>query len=64
VLSGLLAPLADESISVFAISTFDTDWVLVPAGQADKAAEAWSRAGHSVRAAGRSTNQLSEGQER
>ena len=30
VLSGLLAPLADAAVPVFTLSTFDTDWVLVP----------------------------------
>ena len=63
VLSGLLAPLAAESISVFTISTYDTDWVLVPADQAEKAAQAWRRAGHAVRAAGHPAEQVSEGQE-
>jgi hypothetical protein len=29
VLSGLLAPLADAGVSVFALSTFDTDYLLV-----------------------------------
>ena len=51
VLHSLLAPLAEEQISVFAQSTFDTDWILVPAGDADRAAEAWRRSGHEVRAA-------------
>ena len=48
VLLSLLQPLADASISVFTISTFDTDWVLVPLGDADRAAEEWRRAGHEV----------------
>jgi hypothetical protein len=51
VLSGLLSPLADAQIPVFTISTFDTDWVLVPTAQADHAAEAWRRDGHTVRGA-------------
>ena len=49
VLSSLLAPLADAEVSVFALSTFDTDWLLVPAGAADRAEQAWQAAGHSVR---------------
>jgi hypothetical protein len=48
VLAGLLEPLADEAISVFTLSTFDTDWILVPADRADDAAEAWRRRGHTV----------------
>jgi hypothetical protein len=48
VLAGLLEPLAAEAISVFTLSTFDTDWILVPADRADDAAEAWRRRGHTV----------------
>lgn len=48
VLVALLTPLADAGISVFTISTFDTDWLLVPVGKADKAEEAWQRQGHTV----------------
>lgn len=48
VLLGLLGPLAEEGISVFTISTFDTDWILVPKNDAERAAEAWRRRGHTV----------------
>jgi len=48
VLSALLAPLAEAAIPVFTISTFDTDWILVPVAVADEAAEAWRRRGHTV----------------
>jgi hypothetical protein len=48
VLATLLQPLAVAEISVFTISTFDTDWVLVPINDADRAAEAWRRSGHEV----------------
>jgi uncharacterized protein len=51
VLSALLAPLAEAGISVFTISTFDTDWILVPGAEADRAAEEWRRRGHTVVAA-------------
>jgi uncharacterized protein len=51
VLSTLLAPLAQAEVSVFVISTFDTDWILVPLQDADKAAEEWRRRGHTVVAA-------------
>ena len=55
VLAGLLAPLAGAGISVFTVSTFDTDWILVPAASADAAAEVWADAGHAVEAAGPTT---------
>lgn len=48
VLVALLAPLAEEGVSVFALSTFDTDWILVPKNDADRAEEAWRRSGHEV----------------
>ncbi|MFC5179710.1 ACT domain-containing protein [Nocardioides taihuensis] len=51
VLSTLLAPLAEAEISVFTLSTFDTDWILVPVDAADRAAEVWREAGHEVEAA-------------
>lgn len=51
VLSTLLAPLAVAEIPVFPMSTFDTDWILVPQAQADRAAEEWQRRGHTVAAA-------------
>ena len=35
--AGLLGPLAEEQIQVFTLSTFDTDWILVPArGRRDR----------------------------
>jgi len=48
VLSELLRPLAAAQISVFTISTYDTDWVLVPVNDASLAAEEWRRSGHEV----------------
>jgi hypothetical protein len=48
VLVELLTPLAEEEISVFTISTFDTDWILVRTSEAERAAEAWRGAGHEV----------------
>ncbi|HEY1118475.1 MAG TPA: ACT domain-containing protein [Acidimicrobiales bacterium] len=48
VLVELLTPLAEEEIRVFTLSTFDTDWILVPTGMADTAEEAWRRSGHTV----------------
>ena len=52
VLAGLLTPLAEAQVPVFAVSTFDTDWVLVPTDDADRAVQAWTRAGHAVEEAG------------
>ncbi|NYG57465.1 hypothetical protein BJ980_000388 [Nocardioides daedukensis] len=51
VLAALLAPLAEEKISVFSLSTFDTDWILVPMQRVDDATQAWRRRGHTVAAA-------------
>lgn len=48
VLAGLLTPLAEAGVSVFTISTFDTDWILVPDADADRAADEWRRRGHTV----------------
>jgi len=48
VLHGLLEPLAEAEISIFSISTYPTDWILVPTEKADEAAEAWRRRGHTV----------------
>ena len=49
VMSALLEPIAEAEISILAVSTYDTDWILAPADQADDAAAAWRRRGHSVR---------------
>jgi hypothetical protein len=51
VLSRLLAPLAEGSVSVFALSTFDTDYLLVRAAQLDLAIRTLSAAGHQLVAA-------------
>ena len=51
VLSALLTPLAEAGVSIFALSTFDTDYLLVRAAQLDLAIETLSAAGHSVAAA-------------
>jgi hypothetical protein len=47
-LAQLLAPLAEAGITAFAQSTFDTDWLLIPADRAEEAAEIWRRRGHTV----------------
>jgi hypothetical protein len=48
VLASLVQPLADAGVSVFAISTFDTDYVLVKEGDVEKAVETLCQAGHEV----------------
>lgn len=48
VLAGLAGPLADAGVPVFVVSTFDTDWVLVPGGRLPDAVRALSAAGHVV----------------
>ena len=44
----ILTPLVQAGISVLGISTFDTDWVLVPSDRTADAADAWRRAGFVV----------------
>ena len=46
VLASLTAPLAQADISIFAVSTFDTDYILIKEEQVDKAIGALSEAGH------------------
>jgi GNAT superfamily N-acetyltransferase len=48
VLSSLVGPLADARISVFVISTFDTDYLLVKEADSHRAVEVLRRAGHTV----------------
>ncbi len=45
---GSEAPVFEAEISIFAISTFDTDYVLVKGEKLEDAAEALRRAGHRV----------------
>ncbi len=48
VLAALAEPLAREGISIFAISTFDTDYVLVKDADLPRALAALASAGHVV----------------
>ena len=48
VLASLLGPLASGSIPVFVVSTFDTDYILVKADQAQRAGEILKAEGHKV----------------
>ena len=49
ILVGLAAPLAQAGISIFAISTYDTDYVLVKEAKLESAVAVLSQAGHQVR---------------
>jgi hypothetical protein len=48
VLVSLAEPLARAGIPIFVISTFDTDYLLIHAGDLGRATEALTRAGHQV----------------
>ena len=48
VLSSFAAPLASARISLFAISTFDTDYILVKSGDLPAACRALTAAGHTL----------------
>ena len=46
VLSSLLGPLAEAKVNILAISTYDTDYLLVKEEKAGRAVEVLRRAGH------------------
>ncbi|HMB91624.1 MAG TPA: ACT domain-containing protein, partial [Rhodothermales bacterium] len=48
ILASLVNPLAEAGISVFAISTFDTDYLLVKRATLAQALDALSEAGHRI----------------
>jgi hypothetical protein len=48
VMASLVGPLAGAGIPVFVVSTFDTDYLLVKAGDFDRAAAQLREAGHRV----------------
>lgn len=48
ILKSVLDPLAAAGVGIFAISTFDTDYVLVQAPQLDFAVEALGAHGHQI----------------
>jgi len=48
ILVSIATPLANAGISIFAISTFDTDYVLVKADVLDKAIQVLQKAGHQI----------------
>ncbi|MBB5234515.1 ACT domain-containing protein [Deinococcus budaensis] len=48
ILAAVLDPLRDAGVGIFALSTFDTDYVLVPAARLAEARAALRGAGHTV----------------
>lgn len=48
VLVDVLAPLAEDGVTVHVLTTFTTVWVLVPSTEVERASEAWRRRGHTV----------------
>jgi len=48
ILAALLAPLAKAGIGIFAVSTFDTDYILVKKENLEKALSVLSAEGHEV----------------
>lgn len=48
ILAALAAPLAAAGVSIFAVSTYDTDYLLVPERQIAEAIAALERSGHKI----------------
>ncbi|MEV0267292.1 MAG: ACT domain-containing protein [Hamadaea sp.] len=51
ILASIATPLAQARVNIFAFSTFDTDYVLVPAVRLNAALAALTGAGHRIKAA-------------
>jgi hypothetical protein len=51
ILASLAGPLAKAGISIFAVSTYDTDYLFVPAAQEHEAIQVLKGAGHTVHSA-------------
>ncbi|GGK89586.1 ACT domain-containing protein [Deinococcus radiotolerans] len=49
ILASVLNPLRDAGVGIFALSTFNTDYVLVAATDLDRSVAALREAGHTVR---------------
>jgi hypothetical protein len=49
ILASVLEPLARAGIGIFATSTFSTDYVLVKAGDVERAVQTLQAAGHHIR---------------
>jgi hypothetical protein len=48
IIAGLSAALADAGVSIFALSTYDTDYVMVKLADLDRAVAALRQAGYTV----------------
>ena len=48
VLASLVVPLADAGVSIFALSTYDTDYILVKESDLESSRQALEHAGHKV----------------
>ena len=48
ILASLTAPLAEAGISIFAISTYDTDYIMVKAVDLERAVAVLSSSGHEI----------------
>ncbi|MGC9667133.1 ACT domain-containing protein [Planosporangium sp. 12N6] len=48
ILASIVSPLADARVNIFAFSTFDTDYLLVPSVRLTEAVAALTAAGHRV----------------
>jgi hypothetical protein len=46
VLASLASPLAEAGVPLFALSTFDTDYLLIPGKDLERALSALAAAGH------------------
>lgn len=60
ILASLAAPLAEAGVPIFALSTHDTDWLLVGHDQASDACAALEGAGHRVHDALAAAGEASE----
>ncbi|MDO5535893.1 MAG: ACT domain-containing protein [Propionibacteriaceae bacterium] len=56
VLHGIIAPLAQSHLAVTTLSTYRTDWILVPADQAEAAVNVWRYAGFIVNVEGEASD--------
>lgn len=49
ILAGISTILADNNVSIFAVSTYDTDYILIKERDLKRATEALTQAGHEIR---------------
>lgn len=48
-LAAIVEPLGAAEITVFTVSTFDTDWIMVPTYEASHARDVWIADGHIIK---------------